>query len=229
MGHILLIEDSEEIYNLVAQSTDQLAELSWVKTIAEARAQIAMKSFDLLIFDVDLADKEGIEFCESIQSTYFHSSIFFLTDRSVAFEKIMDFLAGADGYMTKPFAPPELRARLQARLKRNRQQQIQANSFIWKEIQVNKERQEVLILGTHGYQEIEFTSLEFKLLLYFAARPGVVVSREQILGHVWGETIHVHLRSVDTHVNKLKRKLGLASHLIQSIHGMGYKFTPTPL
>lgn len=229
MGRILLVEDSEEIYQLVAQSTDQIAALSWVKTIAEAKAEIAKHVFDLVIFDVDLADQDGIAFCSNIQSTHFHTSIFFLTGHTDISEKTMGFLAGADGYITKPFVPLELRTRLQARLKGNRQQQIHSDSFIWKELQVNKGRQEVLILESDGLHKIELTSLEFKILLYLAARPGVVVTREQILNYVWGEGVHVHLRSVDTHVNKLKRKLGAASHLMQSIHGMGYKFTPSPL
>lgn len=229
MHKILLVEDSKEIYQMVAQSTTNLAELKWVKTVKEARAEIAKNAFDLFILDVDLPDGNGIEFCSSIQETHSHTAVFFLTGHTDLSEKVMGFSAGADDYITKPFSPLELRARIESRLQKNKQQVIQSDNLKWKEIQINKTRQEVLILNTGEFEKTELTSLEFKILMYFASRPGEVIIRDQMLNDIWGEDIHVNHRSVDTHVSKLRKKLGPVSQIVESIHGSGYKFNPTSL
>ncbi len=139
----------------------------------------------------------------------------------------MGFSAGADDYITKPFSPLELRARLEARMRKNKQQTLQSDSFKWKELQISKTRQEVLVLEDGEFQKIELTALEFKILMYFAVRPGEVIIRDQILNDIWGQDIHIYHRSVDTHVSKLRKKLGSSSHIVESIHGSGYKFSPT--
>ncbi len=229
MHRILLVEDSKEIYQMVSQSASQLAELTWAKSVKEAKEEIAKTNFDLLILDVDLPDGNGIEFCSSLQGSHSHIAIFFLTGHITLSEKVMGFSAGADDYITKPFFPLELRARLESRLRKKKQQEVQADNFKWKELQINKSRQEVMILENNNYQKIDLTSLEFKILMYFAARIGEVIIRDQILNDIWGQDIHVYHRSVDTHVSKLRKKLGPVAHILESIHGAGYKFTPTSL
>ncbi len=99
----------------------------------------------------------------------------------------------------------------------------------WKELQINKTRQEVLVLNGNEFEKTDLTSLEFKILMYFASRPGEVIIRDQMLNDIWGEDIHVNHRSVDTHVSKLRKKLGPVAQIVESIHGSGYKFNPTPL
>lgn len=227
MNRILLVEDSIEIYQMVMQSTAQLAELSWAKSVEEAKQEIAKNQFDLILLDVELPDGNGIEFCSSIQSTHSHISIFFLTGRNNLSEKIMGFSAGGEDYITKPFSPLELKARLETRLRKNKQKTLQSDNLNWKELKIIKSRQEVFILDQNKFIKIELTALEFKILMYFAARPGEVIIRDQILNDIWGEDIHVYSRSVDTHVSKLRKKLGPVSGIVESIHGTGYKFNPT--
>lgn len=229
MHRILLVEDSKEIYQMVSQSASQLAELTWAKSVKEAKEEIAKTSFDLLILDVDLPDGNGIDLCSSLQSTHSHIAIFFLTGHASLSEKVMGFSAGADDYITKPFFPLELRARLESRLRKNKLQEVQSDNFKWKELQISKSRQEVMILENGNYQKIDLTSLEFKILMYFANRIGEVIIRDQILNDIWGQDIHVYHRSVDTHVSKLRKKLGPVANILESIHGSGYKFTPTSL
>lgn len=229
MNRILLVEDSIEIYQMVVQSTAQVAELKWAKSVQEARDEIAKNHFDIILLDVELPDGNGIEFCSSIQSTHSHISIFFLTGRNNLSEKVMGFSAGAEDYITKPFYPLELKARLEARLRKNKQNSMQSDQLKWKEIQIIKSRQEVSILEDDNFQKIELTALEFKILMYFAARPGEVIIRDKILNDIWGEDIHVYARSVDTHVSKLRKKLGAVARIVESIHGTGYKFNPTSL
>lgn len=229
MNRILLVEDSKEIYQMVVQSAAQVAELTWAKSVQDAKDEIAKQNFDLILLDVELPDGNGIEFCSSIQATHSHIAIFFLTGHSTLSEKVLGFSAGADDYITKPFSPLELRARLEARFRKNKQQAIQSDGYKWKELQISKSRQEVLILDKGEFRKVELTALEFKILMYFAIRPGEVIIRDQILNDIWGEDIHVYQRSVDTHVSKLRKKLGAVSHIVESIHGTGYKFNPTAL
>jgi DNA-binding response OmpR family regulator len=227
MHKILLVEDTKEIYQMVLQSTTHIAELTWVKSVQEAKAEIARNSFDLFILDVDLPDGNGIEFCSSLQATHAHIAIFFLTGHTDLSEKVMGFSAGADDYITKPFSPLELRARLESRLRKNKQQVSLSDNLKWKELQINKSRQEVLICKAGEFQKTELTSLEFKILMYFANHCGEVINRDQMLNEIWGQDIHVNHRSVDTHVSKLRKKLGPVADVVESIHGAGYKFNPT--
>lgn len=227
MNNILLVEDSKEIYQMVLQSVAQIAELSWAKSLEEAKLTLAKQNFDLMILDVELPDGNGIEFCSGLQATHSHVPIFFLTSHTNLSEKVMSFSAGADDYITKPFSPLELRARLEGRLRKNKQQNLQSDNYKWKELQIIKSRQEVSILVNGEFQKIELTALEFKILMYFAARPGEVVERDKILNDIWGADIHVYQRSVDTHVSKLRKKLGAVSSVLESIHGSGYKFSPS--
>ncbi len=227
MNNILLVEDSKEIYQMVIQSTAQVANLTWAKSVQEARSEISKKDFDLILLDVELPDGNGIEFCSSIQATHSHISIFFLSGHGNLSDKVLGFSAGADDYITKPFSPLELRARLEGRLRKNKQQSNISDNLNWQELQINKSRQEVKILENEIFHKIELTALEFKILMYFAHRPGIVIIRDQMLNDIWGEDIHVYARSVDTHVSKLRKKLGPVASIVESIHGTGYKFSPT--
>lgn len=229
MNSILLVEDSKEIYQMVAQSVAQIAELSWAKSVEEAKVELAKQSFDLILLDVGLPDGNGIEFCSTLQSTHSHISIFILTGQNNLSDKVLGFTAGADDYITKPFSPLELRARIEGRLRKNQQQTVQSDVYKWKELQISKSRQEVSISSDGITQKVELTALEFKILMYFAFRPGEMIERDQILNDIWGADIHVYQRSVDTHVSKLRKKLGAVAHIVESIHGSGYKFNPTAI
>lgn len=229
MYRILLVEDSKEIHQMVAQTVSTMADLTWAATVQEASKALSGQPFDLIILDVELPDGNGIEFCTQLQSTHAQVPIFILTAHAELSEKVLGFSAGADDYITKPFSPLELRARLEARLRKSKLREALSDTFKWKELQISKSRQEVSIQEGTGLQKVDLTALEFKILMYFAVRPGVVIARDQMLNDIWGEDIHVYHRSVDTHVSKLRKKLGAVSHIVESIHGSGYKFNPTML
>ncbi len=229
MYRILLVEDSKEIQQMVVQTTAPLAELTWAKTVQEAGQALTGNTFDLIILDVELPDGNGIEYCTQLQGTHAQIPIFILTAHTELSEKVLGFSAGADDYITKPFSPLELRARLEARLRKSKQREALSDTYKWKELQISKSRQEVSIQDEGSLHKVDLTALEFKILLYFALRPGEVIARDQMLNDIWGEDIHVYHRSVDTHVSKLRKKLGSVSHIVESIHGSGYKFNPTML
>lgn len=96
----------------------------------------------------------------------------------------------------------------------------------WKELEINTSSQVLTLIFNDHREDIELTALEYKLIMHFANNCEKVLSRESILDDIWGEDIHVYSRSVDTHVSKLRKKLGDHGELIESIHGVGYKFTP---
>lgn len=228
MHKVLLVEDSKEIYQMVNQAIGNIVELSWSETVSDATKVMGQTSFSLVLLDVELPDGNGIDLCSKIQASNPSLPIFFLTAHAELSEKVLGFSAGADDYITKPFAPLELRARLESRLRKLDLTKQNSDRLKWKEIEINKSRQEVLINENGAFHKIDLTALEFKILLYFAAKPGDVILRDQILNDIWGEDIHVYHRSVDTHVSKLRKKLGTVASVIESVHGAGYKFCPTP-
>ncbi len=228
MNKVLLVEDSREVFQMVNQAVGNLVQLTWVPTVGEATQVLGKDTFNLVLLDVELPDGNGIELCSQILATHPDLPVFFLTSHAGLSEKVLGFSAGADDYITKPFAPLELRARLESKLRKMSLTKQASDVMRWKEVEIHKSKQEVLVREGHDQHKIDLTALEFKLLMYFASRPGVVIPRDQILNDIWGEDIHVYHRSVDTHVSKLRKKLGPVAYVIESVHGSGYKFSPTP-
>ena len=226
MKQIMLVEDSKEIFTIVNQSVQFLAELTWVENIESAREKLKKQDFDLILLDIELPDGNGIEFCTELQTSHPMTPIFFLTSHQDLSEKVLGFSAGADDYITKPFNTLELKARIEAKFKKLDLLKKNSDKLAWQEIQINKASQEVTVLEDREYTPVDLTALEFKLLMYFANRHNQVISRDDILNDIWGEDVHVYSRSVDTHVSKLRKKLGPVAHIIESVHGAGYKFTP---
>ncbi len=228
MSNVLLVEDSKEIFKMVELSlSNSVGSLDWAETIDSAKTLITKKSYDIILLDINLPDGNGIELCQKIMADDPNQSIFILTSESSLSDKVLGFSAGAEDYIVKPFSTLELRARVEAKLKRRELQKSTSNTLSWDELKINISNQEVEIRQENTMIPIELTALEFKLLLYFANRHGQVIERDTILNDIWGVDVHVYSRSVDTHVSKLRKKLQGVSDIIQSVHGAGYKFNPT--
>jgi len=141
-------------------------------------------------------------------------------------EKVLGFTAGADDYIIKPFNSLELKARVEARLKKIQLQDKLSTVSEWDLLKLDKNKQRVSVLESDDFETVDLTHIEFKLLTYLSDREEVVVPRDEILNEIWGKEVYVYSRSVDTHISKLRKKLGPASGYIQSVHGTGYKFSP---
>lgn len=228
MSNVLLVEDSKEIYTMVDMSlSNSVGRLDWAEDIASAENLLRKSKYDIILLDIGLPDGNGIQLCQKLFADDPSLSIFILTAETSLSDKVLGFSAGAEDYITKPFDTLELRARVEAKLKRRELLKESSNKLSWKEVKINISNQEVEVLNEGSYEAVELTALEFKLLVYFGNKAGQVIERDTILNDIWGIDVHVYSRSVDTHVSKLRKKLLGSSGVIESVHGAGYKFNPT--
>ena len=219
---ILIIEDDQDIvemleYNLREEGYDTFSALNGKDGIALAKKEQP----NLIILDIMLPILDGFEVCRMLKSDEIAAQIpvIILSAKSQETDKIVGLELGADDYVTKPFSPRELIARIRAILRRGKEQRserrIQRGDIV---IDSTKHRVQV------GADDISLTFTEFKLLEFMARRPGVVFSRAQILDAVSGEETMVYDRTVDAHVKSLRHKLGPAKDYIETIRGAGYRF-----
>jgi len=149
-----------------------------------------------------------------------------LTAKADEVDRVIGFELGADDYVTKPFSVRELILRVKAILKRRSSELISAaeSTYTFGELSFNLEAHQVFING----DEINFTALEFRLLKHLIDRRGRVQTRDQLLEEVWGYSAEITTRTVDTHIKRLREKLGAVGDYIQTIRGVGYRFSKTP-
>ena len=178
------------------------------------------KDIALIILDVMMPKMDGWQVCREIRA-YSKVPIIMLTSKSDERDELQGFDLGVDEYITKPFSPKILVARVEAILRRSN---LLPNEDIISAggIELNKSAHQVKIDG----KDIELSFKEFELLAYFMENQGIALSREKILNNVWNYDYFGDARTIDTHVKKLRNKLGEKGELIKTIWGMGYKFEP---
>ncbi len=223
--NILLVEDSEDIYNIVHRTLGADYQVDWAPSFRVAQKLITEKKYDLILLDVVLPDGDGYQLCSLLQAQHETQNIpiIFLTSKNTVSDKVLGFSVGADDYIAKPFEPLELRARVETKFRKINRDRSRNETIKIGNVEINKESQRVSVVAASGKRDIDLTPIEFKLLLFLAKEENRVFSRDEILNGVWGEDIHVYNRSVDTHISKLRKKLENCSSYIQSVHGSGYK------
>lgn len=236
MKNVLLVEDSPEIFHLVRRALGATVQLEWGKSLREAKSLLQSRVFDLILLDIVLPDGEGYEICSLLRSEehWARIPVIFLTAKNSVSDKVMGFSIGGDDFIVKPFDLMELKARVESKLRRLELERSQSEIARFGEIEINKATQKVLLHKGSSSSEVELTPIEYKMLLFLSREPGKVFGREEILNAVWGETIHVYNRSVDTHISKLRKKLATHADYVESVHGIGYRFVirepaPVPL
>jgi DNA-binding response OmpR family regulator len=178
---------------------------------------------DLLVLDLMLPDMDGIEICKKIKNDmkWKNIPIIMLTAKQDETDKILGLEFGADDYVTKPFSPKELIARIKAVLRRGKEISGTDNIIeIGGLIKINLEKYEVF---TSGNKKIELTTTEFKILQILSQKKGWVFSREKLLDSIWGEEKYVIDRTIDVHIKHLREKLSDAGKFIKNVRGVGYK------
>ena len=228
-SRILIIEDQPDIrktidYNLTRESF----EVFQAASIAEGEQAIQQHKPDLVILDLMLPDGSGLTLCRDIKSdpATKNTLVILLTAKADELDRLIGFELGADDYVTKPFSVRELILRVKAILKRRASEERQPAdpSYTFGALTLNLEAHQVFINDL----EVGFTALEFRLLKHLIDRKGRVQSRDQLLEEVWGYSAEVTTRTVDTHIKRLREKLDSAGEYIQTIRGVGYRFSKTP-
>ena len=229
---ILVIEDEPDInktisYNLLTEGYEPIS----VYNLLEADDWIQSNSPDLILLDLMLPDGSGLDFCKRIKSKdkFNNIPIIILTAKDDEVDKVVGFELGADDYVTKPFSVRELILRIKAILKRktitSHSENVDSNeSKEFGKLKIDSDSHEVFI----DNNEIILTALEFKLLKHLVDRRGRVQTRDQLLSDVWGYSAQITTRTVDTHVKRLREKLGIMGKHVETIRGVGYRFSRTP-
>lgn len=219
---ILAADDESDVLNLVSNSLKNagysvIGAADGGAALALAREHIPA----LIVLDLNLPVMSGLEVCKALKSDSATKSIpiIMLTAKAEEVDRILGFELGADDYITKPFSPRELALRVQSVLRRGTPQAEGADILKQGEIHVNRTRHEVKVKG----KLLDLTATEFKLLTTLIERRGRVQSRDVLLNDVWGYESVIDTRTVDTHVRRLREKLGKAADCIETIRGFGYR------
>jgi DNA-binding response OmpR family regulator len=216
-GHVLLVEDEPSVGELVRSYLARDGWMVvWVRSGEEALAELDRHPVRIVILDVGLPGMDGFTVCREIR-TRSRVPILMLTARDEEPDRVVGLEVGADDYVTKPFSPRELVARMKAILRRS-EPQNDVDMLELGDVTLNRETHDVTIAG----EPVELTAKEFDLLAYFLANPGAVLSRDMLLDRVWGVSYPGGTRTVDVHVAQLRRKLGRPD-LIRTLRGSGYK------
>jgi DNA-binding response OmpR family regulator len=222
MTRILVVEDEPDI--AMALRDDLEADGYSVEVVTDGDTAVSRgreTGWDLILLDVMLPRRDGYDVCRDLRRARVTTPVIMLTARAQEAEKILGLELGADDYVTKPFSPRELRARVKAVLRRTTPPASDVYAFDG--IEVDFARAEVRREGT----AIEITPIEFRLLATFIRRRGRVLTREQLLDEAWERGVHVTDRAVDAHIVNLRRKIepdpGAPRHIV-SVRGIGYRF-----
>lgn len=226
MKTVLLIEDERDLADLVAFNLEKegyrtTTAYDGVSGLEEARRNVP----DLVILDLMLPGIMGTEVCKALrrEPRTAEVPVIMLTARGEEIDRVVGFEVGADDYVVKPFSTRELMLRVKALLKRSATDLPSAVQVIVNgPLSIDPDRCLVAVEG----REVTLTTIEFKLLLNLAERLGRVQSRELLLKNVWGYNYVGDTRTVDTHVTRLRTKLGEGGELIKTVRGFGYKMEP---
>jgi two-component system phosphate regulon response regulator PhoB len=182
---------------------------------------------DAVLLDLMLPDLPGTEVCKRMreQERTREVPVLMLTARSAEIDRVVGFEVGADDYVVKPFSVRELMLRLRALLRRTERPAAAADMVVFDRLRVDRESHRVWV----DERELQLTALEFRLLFAFISRRGRVQTRDALLSDVWGIEADVTTRTVDTHVKRLREKLGDAGRYIETLRGVGYRFRDQPI
>ncbi len=222
MKRILVVEDERDLAELLAFNLEKegfraICASDGISGLESAKREAP----DLILLDIMLPGMLGTEVCKNLRKDQRTSRIpvLMLTARGDEIDRVVGFEVGADDYIIKPFSMRELILRIRAILRRSEPEGVSTPLFTMGEIVVDLQKHIVVSAGN----EVDLTSTEFKLLVYLGQRRGRVISRELLLQDVWGYNNVGDTRTVDTHITRLRSKLGAPGDMIRTVRGFGYK------
>lgn len=227
VSKILIIDDESDVADIVAMNLKSegykaITADNGESGLAKAKAEAPQ----LIVLDLMLPKMSGLEVCKALkrEAATARIPIIMLTAKSDEVDRIVGLELGADDYVTKPFSPRELLLRIQSVLRRSsaggeKQERIKVGDIL-----LDHSRHEVLVKN----QKIELTATEFRLLAILMERRGRVQTRDRLLNDVWGYESVIDTRTVDTHVRRLREKLGPVADYVETVRGVGYRMSETP-
>jgi two-component system phosphate regulon response regulator PhoB len=224
LERILVVDDEPDLLELVRVNLDQSGlRVDTAQSGREALEKLRQSPPDLLILDLMLPDVSGTEICRRVRSDpdLAHLPIIMLTAKADEVDRVVGLELGADDYVTKPFSPRELVLRARAVLRRKQPQWGSGEALVHGSLRLDPERHRCFV----DEREVGLTAKEFELLHVLMTRRGRVLTRDHLLEHVWGSDIAVTTRTIDTHLKRLREKLGDAGDLIETVRGVGYRFS----
>lgn len=220
---ILVVDDEPDAlelieFNLKAAGYDVVTAADGTEALKKARVVAP----DLILLDLMLPEVDGLEVCKIVRRDASTTGIpiIMLTAKAAEIDRILGLELGADDYMTKPFSPRELILRVKNLLRRTQSEDAKTDQFHIGELFIDVPRH----LASVGGKRVDLTATEFKLLTVLAERRGRVQSREKLLADVWQYDNLIDTRTVDTHMRRLREKLGKASRYLDTVRGVGYRF-----
>jgi len=221
--HILLVEDDGHISKMIRYNLEKNDyRCTVVASGEEAIKQLKKTSVDLIILDIMLPGIDGFEVCRVLKQggSTRRTPIIMLTARGEEIDRVVGLELGADDYVVKPFSPRELILRIKAILKRGHLEESSEEIMKVDQLVIDIPKHKVFIKG----KEIELSRMEFKLLVTLVDRQDRVQTREKLLSDVWELDSDIDTRTIDTHIKRLRKKMGKMSAYIQTVRGLGYKF-----
>jgi two-component system phosphate regulon response regulator PhoB len=225
---ILIIDDESDVVDLIAMNLksagfDVLTANNGVAGLQRAKADLPA----LIVLDLMLPQMSGLEVCKVLKKDPLTARIpiIMLTAKSEEVDRIVGLELGADDYVAKPFSPRELVLRIQSVIRRAKNSGEVSEILKIGDITLDHARHEVTIKG----QPVVLTAIEFKLLAILMERKGRVQSRDRLLNDVWGYESVIDTRTVDTHVRRLREKMGKVAGYIETVRGVGYRITDQPV
>jgi DNA-binding response OmpR family regulator len=220
---VLVVDDEPDALELIAFNLKGAGlDVVTASDGAEALKKAAHQAPDLIVLDVMLPEVDGLEVCKVLRRSSKTAGvpILMLTSKAAEVDRIVGLELGADDYVTKPFSPRELVLRVKRLLRGPKTAEKTPDHFEWKELSVDIPRHRVTVKA----KPVELTATEFKLLTILIERRGRVQSRDQLLQDVWEYEATIDTRTVDTHMRRLREKLGQAAKYLDTVRGVGYRF-----
>jgi two-component system phosphate regulon response regulator PhoB len=222
-SHVLIVEDEKDLERVLRYNFKQAG----FDVVSAGTGEIALRAvkeerFDLILLDLMLPDLPGTEVCRRLkaQRETAHIPVIMVTAKGEEIDRVVGFELGADDYVVKPFSVRELILRAKAILRRSDDAEPVVERFEFGALRVDRPAHRAWVSG----EEVQLTALEFRLLLMLFDRRGRVLSRDFLLDEVWGSHVDVTSRNVDTHVKRVREKLGVVGDYIETVRGVGYRF-----
>lgn len=225
MARILVVEDLEENFFVLQKILEKTHKLLWADCVKKAMS-LYSPEVDLILLDIGLPDGDGFQFCDWVRTERKDQStpMIFITARDSVESRILGYSVGGDDYIQRPFNSVELKARIDAKLRYSNH--LGGSQLEVGDIQIDFKTMEARVGRESESAVLDLTPIEFKILGLLASEANRVFSRDEMLSRIWGEDLYIYPRSVDTHVSKLRKKMGSYGEMIRSVHGVGYRLIP---